>query len=66
MDAKHKDILKRHRLLLATELIGDEVFQYLVEKSILSDHLIEKIKSKSTDFNQNVSYVIIVYYAHCM
>lgn len=58
MEKDHKVALKKNRLLLATDLIGDEVFQYLVEKKILNDFMVESIESKSTVFKKNVSQLI--------
>ena len=54
MDADHKKILKKHRVFLARDLVSDEVLQFLVEKEILSDHLVEKVNSKPTNFDKNV------------
>jgi len=55
MEEIHKKILKRNRMRLAKNLVIDEVMQFLIEKEILSDHLVERINSKPTNFDKNVS-----------
>jgi len=60
MSAHHKQVLSAKRLELCRSLCLDEVVQFLVQESVLSDNMVETIMSKQTRFSRNIAFLTLL------
>ncbi|RXM96292.1 Caspase-2 [Acipenser ruthenus] len=56
----HQEVLRRHRVSLAKQLILGELLQYLLAADILTDNMVETVMSKVGSFSQNVEFLFLL------
>ncbi|MGH0115118.1 UNVERIFIED_CONTAM: hypothetical protein FKN15_070638 [Acipenser sinensis] len=56
----HQEVLRRHRVSLAKQLILGELLQYLLAADILTDNMVETVMSKVGSFSQNVEFLCLL------
>lgn len=61
MEPKHKELLRKHRLLLADELlVGDSIVPFLYQEQILTVTQVETIESQPTNKHQTLKLLDIL------
>nr|XP_057923479.1 death domain-containing protein CRADD [Doryrhamphus excisus] len=61
MDPHHKDLLRKHRLVLCEELlVSDTIIPFLYQEDILTGAQIEEVQSQSTDRKRSLKLLDIL------
>ncbi|XP_028665804.2 caspase-2 [Erpetoichthys calabaricus] len=60
MSQCHQEALKKHRVILAKQLVPGELLQHLLAADILTDEMVEKIMSNGTTYSQNVELLSLL------
>ncbi|XP_071619161.1 caspase-2 isoform X2 [Heliangelus exortis] len=57
MRRRHQEALKKNRVMLAKQLVLNELMEHLIEKDIITAEMVEMIQAKSGSFSQNVEFL---------